>query len=73
MPFGFPPESMFTFTGIPTSCGQQATEAWQEDLEAILPDVPFIGITLTMPMEFRALLQQNRHLLHGVPAMERKQ
>jgi hypothetical protein len=52
-----------------TSCGQRATEAWQEDLEASLPDVPFIGITLTMPMEFRALLQQNRHLLHGVPAM----
>ena len=23
-----------------TSCGQRATEAWQEDLEAILPDVP---------------------------------
>jgi hypothetical protein len=52
-----------------TSCGQRATEAWQEDLRAILPDVPYIGITLTMPMEFRAILQRNRHLLHGVPAM----
>ena len=52
-----------------TSCGQRATEAWQEDLEAILPDVPYVGVTLTMPMEFRAIFQQNRHLLHGVPAM----
>src|SRR5690242_826263 len=40
-----------------------------EDLEAILPDVPYVGITLTMPAEFRPILQQNRHLLHGVPAM----
>jgi hypothetical protein len=52
-----------------TSCGQRATEAWQDDLESILPDVPYIGITLTMPMEFRTILQQNGHLLHGVPAM----
>src|SRR6476620_2841808 len=52
-----------------TSFGQRATEAWQEDLEAILPTVPYIGITLTMPMEFRTILQQNRHLLHGIPAM----
>jgi len=52
-----------------TSCGQRATEAWQEDLEAILPDVPYIGITLTMPIEFRSILQQNRHILYGIPAM----
>ena len=52
-----------------TSCGQRATEAWQVDLEAILPDVPYIGITLTMPMEFRSIVQQNRHILHGIPAM----
>jgi hypothetical protein len=52
-----------------TSCGQRATEAWQEDLEAILPDIPYIGITLTMPMEFRPIVQQNRHILRGIPAM----
>lgn len=52
-----------------TSCGQRATEAWQQDLETILPDVPYIGMTLTVPMEFRAILQQNRHLLRGIPAM----
>lgn len=52
-----------------TSCGQRATEAWQADLEAILPDVPYIGITLTLPMELRPILQQNRFILHGMPAM----
>ncbi len=41
-----------------TSCGQRATEAWQEDLEAILPDIPYIGITLTMPMEFRPIVSK---------------
>lgn len=52
-----------------TSCGQRATEAWQADLETVLPDIPYVGITLTMPMEFRTILQQNRHILHGIPAM----
>jgi putative transposase/transposase-like zinc-binding protein len=52
-----------------TSCGQRATEAWQSDLEAVLPDIPYVGITLTMPMEFRTILQQNRHILHSIPAM----
>jgi hypothetical protein len=51
------------------SCGQRATEAWQEDLSTILPEIPYIGITLTIPMEFRTILQQNRRLLHGIPAM----
>jgi hypothetical protein len=52
-----------------TSCGQRATEAWQQDLEAVLPDVPYLAITLTIPKEFWPILQENRHLLHGIPAM----
>jgi hypothetical protein len=51
------------------SCGQRATEAWQEELEAILPDIPYVGMTLTIPEEFRPILQENRDLLHGIPAM----
>ena len=51
------------------SCGQRATEAWQEELEAILPDIPYVGMTLTIPEEFRPILQENRDLLHGMPAM----
>jgi len=52
-----------------TSCGQRATEAWQKDLEAILPYVPYVGITFTLPMEFRTILQEHRQILHGIPAM----
>lgn len=52
-----------------TSCGHRATLAWQQDLESILPDIPYVAITLTMPREFWPILQQNRHLLHGVSAM----
>ncbi|HYM79113.1 MAG TPA: transposase [Candidatus Dormibacteraeota bacterium] len=52
-----------------TSCGQRATEAWQEDLAATLPDVPYVGITLTMPKELRPILQANPHVLHSVPTM----
>jgi hypothetical protein len=51
------------------SCGQRATDAWQEELEAILPDIPYVGMTLTIPEEFRPILQENRDLLHGIPAM----
>ena len=52
-----------------TSCGQRTTEVWQKDLEASLPDIPYVGITLTMPKEFWPILQKNRHLLHGMPAI----
>ena len=51
------------------SCGQRATEAWQEELEALLPDIPYVGMTLTVPEEFWPILQENRDLLHGIPAM----
>jgi hypothetical protein len=52
-----------------TSCGQRATEEWKEDLKATLPDVPYVEITLTMPAQFWPIIQENRHLLHGMPAM----
>lgn len=50
-------------------CGQLSTEAWQREMQAILPNVPYVGMTLTMPKEFWPILQQNRGLLHCVPAM----
>jgi len=43
-----------------------------ENLKTILPDSDYVGITLTLPMEFGAILQQNRHILHGIPTMERR-
>lgn len=50
------------------SCGQRATQAWQEELEAVLPDTSYVGLTFTSPAEFRPILQQNRDLLHCIPA-----
>lgn len=38
-----------------TSCGQRATEDWQQDMAAILPNVLYTGITLTMPAELRPM------------------
>src|SRR4029077_1471115 len=49
--------------------GQRATEAWQAGLEGGLPDIPYVGITITKPMGFRTIPHQNRHILHGIPAM----
>jgi hypothetical protein len=49
------------------SCGHRATKAWQEELEAILPDVPFVDLTFTMPGELWPILQDNRDLLHCIP------
>src|SRR5260370_31752780 len=52
-----------------TSCGQRATEEWQENLAATLPEVPYVGITFTIPIELRPILQANPHILHSVPTM----
>ena len=49
------------------SCGHRATKAWQEELEAILPDIPFVDLTFTMPGELWPILQDNRDLLHCIP------
>ena len=34
-----------------------------------LPYVPYVGITLTMPAEFRPIFQQNKYLLQDTPAV----
>jgi hypothetical protein len=51
------------------SCGYRATGLWQEELEAALPDIPYVGINFTMPKVFRLIFQQNRHLLNDLPAI----
>src|SRR5690242_15737267 len=50
-----------------TRCGQRATETWEQDLQVTLPDIPYVGITLTMPKELRPLVQDNPHILEGIP------
>jgi len=51
------------------SCGYRATILWQRQEWADLPDIPYKGVTLTMPSVLWPILRQNRHLLHGLPAL----
>jgi Putative transposase/Transposase zinc-binding domain len=51
------------------SCGYRATGLWQEELEAALPDIRYVGINFTMPSVFREIFQQNRHLLNDLSAI----
>src|SRR5271157_2698680 len=51
------------------SCGYRATGLWQQELEAVLPDVSYVGINFTMPSILWPIFQQNRHLLNDLPAI----
>jgi hypothetical protein len=51
------------------SCGYRANAWWQEELEALLPKVSYVGINFTMPSVFWSIFQQNRHLLNDLPAI----
>ena len=51
------------------SCGYLATLQWQREQEAALPDIPYSGIVLTMPNVLWPIFQQNRPLLHDLPAL----
>lgn len=52
-----------------TSCGQKATLQWQREQWTQLPEVPYAGITFTMPDVLWAIFRTNRHLLHDLPAL----
>ena len=51
------------------SCGYRATLLWLRDQWAALPDIPYAGLVLTMPGVLWPIFQQNRHLLHDLPAL----
>jgi hypothetical protein len=51
------------------SCGHRATRLWQRDQWASLPDIRYAGITFSMPDTLWSIFQQNRHLLHDLPAL----
>lgn len=51
------------------SCGHRATIQWLRERWVALPDVPYNGITFTMPKEFWGLFQQNRALADALPAL----
>ncbi len=51
------------------SCGHRATQQWQREQWAALPDVPYAGICFTMPDVLWPIFQHNRHLLYDLPAL----
>lgn len=51
------------------SCGHRATQLWQREQWASLPDIPYTGVVLTMPDILWPIFQQNRHLLHDLPSL----
>ena len=51
------------------SCGNRGTRLWQREQWATLPDVPFVGIVLTMPDVFWPVFQAHRHLQHDLPSV----
>lgn len=51
------------------SCGNRGTKLWQREQWCTLPDIPFIGIVLTMPSVFWSVFQNHRYLQHDLPAL----
>ena len=52
-----------------SSCGHRATLHWQRSWWAALPEVPYKGITLTMPKELWPLFRDNPHLAKALSAL----
>ena len=50
-------------------CGNRGTLLWQREQWAMLPDVPFVGIVLTMPNVLWPVFHAHRHLQHDLPAL----
>ena len=51
------------------SCGNRATLLWQREQWVTLPDIPFVGIVLTMPNHYWPIFGAHRHLQHDLPAL----
>ncbi len=51
------------------SCGNRGTQLWQRERWATLPDIPFVGVVLTMPDVFWPIFQAHRHLQHDLPVL----
>jgi Putative transposase/Transposase zinc-binding domain len=49
------------------SCGHRATELWQREVSADLPDIPYLGLVFTMPDVLWPI--QNRPLLYDLPRL----
>jgi hypothetical protein len=51
------------------SCGNRATLLWQREQWATLPDIPFVGIVLTMPDVLWPLFKEASRFQHDLPAL----
>lgn len=51
------------------SCGNRGTLLWQREQWVTLPDIPFVGIVLTMPDVFWPIFRAHRHLERDLPAL----
>ena len=52
-----------------SSCGHRATMQWQRARWSALPDVPYKGITFTMPKELWTFFDKNRTFTNALPAI----
>lgn len=52
-----------------SSCGHRATMQWQRTRWSALPDVPYKGITFSMPKELRTFFDKNRTFANALPAI----
>ena len=50
-------------------CGYRRTYDWQREQVAILPDIPYVAVSLTMPRELWPIFRENRRLLHDLSAL----
>src|SRR5271165_5811370 len=55
-----------------SSCGYRATVQWQRERWAALPEVPYKGITFTMPDLLWPLFRDNPRLAKALPALAAK-
>ena len=52
-----------------SSCGHRATEQWRRERLAALPDMPYKGVTFTMPDVLWPVFRDNPSLLKALPAL----
>jgi hypothetical protein len=59
----------FTVDSVSPSCGNRGTLLWQREQWTTLPNIPFVGIVLTMPNVFWPVFQAHPPLQHDLPAL----
>jgi hypothetical protein len=52
-----------------SSCGHRATEQWRRERLAALPDMPYKGVTFTIPDVLWPVFRDNPSLLKALPAL----